>query len=204
MNVKGLKITDILNIDLDTFNNMSESDLRKITSRLVSASNKRIRRLKEHNINSPALRGMGESEKFSTKLNENVSPQQRVNQLRHTFAQMRSFLTSETSTIGGYKKLVKKTKQRIAKELNMSEKTLEQKLNVGKLFDLLHKAQERGIVSSYRGSKGSEQARNIIAEILIDNPDANEDTIMDWLEEQSDKLYEEQEESEDETEESEL
>ena len=204
MNVKGLKITDILNIDLDTFNNMSESDLRKITSRLVSASNKRIRRLKEHNINSPALRGMGESEKFSTKLNENVSPQQRVNQLRHTFAQMRSFLTSETSTIGGYKKLVKKTKQRIAKELNIPEKTLEQKLNVGKLFDLLHKAQERGIVSSYRGSKGSEQARNIIAEILIDNPNANEDTIMDWLEEQSDELYEEQEELEDETEESEL
>lgn len=204
MNVKGLKISDILNIDLDTFNNMSESDLRKITSRLVSASNKRIRRLKEHNINSPALRGMGEKEKFSTKLDNSVPKQQRVNQLRSTFAKMRGFLTSETSTIGGYKKLVKKTKQRIAKELNIPEKTLESKLNVGKLFDLLHKAQERGIVSSYRGSKGSEQARNIIAEILIDNPDANEDTIMDWLEEQTDEWYEEQEELDDETEESEL
>ena len=98
----------------------------------------------------------------------------------------------------------KKRVHEIAKELNIPEKTLEQKLNVGRLFDLLHKAQERGIVSSYRGSKGSEQARNIIAEILIDNPNANEDTIMDWLEEQSDELYEEQEELEDETEESEL
>ena len=147
---------------------------------------------------------MGEQEKFSTKLDKSVSKQQRVNQLRHTFSKMRGFLTSETSTIGGYKKLVKKTKQRIAKELNIPEKTLESKLNVGKLFDLLHKAQERGIVSSYRGSKGSEQARNIIAEILIDNPDANEETIMDWLEEQSDEWYEEQEELDDETEESEL
>ena len=81
MNVKGLSIKDILNIDLDAFNNLSESDLRKITSRLVSASNKRIRRLKEHDINSPALRGMGDMESFSTKLDPNISNQQRVNQL---------------------------------------------------------------------------------------------------------------------------
>ena len=46
MNVKGLKVKDIMNIDLDTFNNLNESELRAITSRLVSASNKRIRRLK--------------------------------------------------------------------------------------------------------------------------------------------------------------
>ena len=80
MNVKGLKVKDILNIDLDAFNNLNESQLRALTSRLVSASNKRIRRLKERDINSPAMRGLGDIEQFSTKLNEDVTPEQRVNQ----------------------------------------------------------------------------------------------------------------------------
>lgn len=207
MNVKGLKITDIMNIDLDTFNRLNESELRAITSRLVSAGNKRIRRLQSKNINAPALQGLGKEKTFSTKLSSEVSKQQRINKLRSEFARARTFLSSETSTIGGYKKFVRKTKQRIANELNMSVKDVDKKLNVGKMFDLLHKAQERGIVSSYRGSKGSEQARNIIAEILIDKPDASEEDIMDWLQEQSDELYEDQEELEefeDDTEEFEL
>lgn len=202
MNVKGLKISDILNIDLDTFNKLNESELRALTSRLVSAGNKRIRRLKEHDINSPALQHLEKG--FSTKLEKDVKAEQRVNKLRSEFSRARSFLTSETSTIGGYKKFVKRTKQRISKELNIPEKEVEKRLNVGKLFDMLHKAQNRGLVSSYRGSKGSLQARNIIAEILIDNPDVNEDRLMDWLEEQSDELYEDQEELEDETEEFDL
>lgn len=207
MNVKGLKITDIMNIDLDSFNRLNESELRAVTSRLVSAGNKRIRRLQSKNINAPALQGLGKEKTFSTKLSSEVSKQQRINKLRSEFARARTFLSSETSTIGGYKKFVRKTKQRIANELNMSVKDVDKKLNVGKMFDLLHKAQERGIVSSYRGSKGSEQARNIIAEILIDKPDASEEDIMDWLQEQSDELYEDQEELEefeDDTEEFEL
>ena len=204
MNVKGLTINDILDIDLDTFNRLNESELRKLTSRLVSAGNKRIRRLKKHNINSPAMQQLGKETTFSTKLPKTTSKQQRVNKLRSEFARARSFLTSETSTIGGYKSFVKRTKKRIAQELGISEKVVDKKLNIGRLFDLLHKAQQRGLVSSYRGSKGSEQARNIIADILIDNPDVDEDTLMDWLEEQSDLLYEDEEELEDETEETEL
>ena len=57
--------------------------------------------------------------------------------------------------------------------MNMSKKSLEEKLGndgVNKLFDLHHWAQEKGYVSSYRGSDGSKQARNVIADILIDNP----------------------------------
>ena len=205
MKVKGLKISDILNIDLDAFNKLNEKELRSLTSRLVSAGNKRIRRLAEHDINSPAMQGLGNEKAFSTKLPSDLSNQQKVNRLRNEFARARSFLTSETSTIGGYKKFVKRTKERLSKELNMPVKTIEKKLNVGKMFDLLHKAQEKGLVSSYRGSKGSAQARNMIAEILIDNPDVNEDTLMDYLEEQYDEWYEDSlEESEDETEEFDL
>ena len=202
MKVKGLKISDIMNIDLDTFNRLNESDLRHITSRLVSAGNKRIRRLQSKDINSPAIQQLGKEKKFSTKLPKGTSIQQRVNKLRSEFARARSFLSAETSTIGGNKRFRERTYERIAKETGVSTKQIKKIGN--KLFDLLHKAQERGLVSSYRGSKGSLQARNVIAEILVDNPNADEDTILNWLDEQVDELYEDQEELEDETEEFDL
>ena len=212
MNVKGLKVKDILNIDLDAFNNLNESELRALTSRLVSASNKRIRRLKERNINSPAVRGMGELEQFSTKLKEDVTPQNRVNQLRHTFAKIRNFMASETSTISGYNKFVKRIKIKIAKDLNMQYEDVDKKLNIGKMFDLLHRAQKEGLISSYRHSEGSLQGRSIITEKVIDNPELSYEDLKKILKEESDLLYEQSEQEknkitediEDETEETEL
>lgn len=209
MNVKGLKVTDILNIDLDTFNNLGESELRAITSRLVSASNKRIRRLKERDINSPAIRGLGEMSQFSTKLNEDTPDEQRVNQLRHTFAKIRNFMTSETSTISGYNKFVKRIKTKLANDLGMTYKDVDKKLNVGKMFDLLHQAQKDGLISSYRHSKGSLQGREIISEQVIDNPELSYEELKKILKEESDIRYKEsekaeQEDIEDETEETEI
>ena len=209
MNVKGLKVKDILNIDLDTFNNLGESELRAITSRLVSASNKRIRRLKERDINSPAIRGLGDIEQFSTKLNEDVTPEQRVNQLRSRFAKIRNFMTSETSTISGYNKFIKRIKTKLAQDLGMTYKDVDKKLNVGKMFDLLHQAQKDGLISSYRHSKGSLQGREIISEQVIDNPELSYEELKKILKEESDIRYKEsekaeQEDIEDETEETEI
>ena len=205
MNVKGLKIYDILNIDLDTFNKLNESQLRAITSRLVSASNKRIRRLEKHNINSPAIQHLGKEKRFSTKLSKDTSRQQRVNKLRSEFSRARSFLTSETSTIKGWQRHVNKVNKRIADELGMKYEDVSKKLDVNRLYDILHKAQNNGWVSSYRGSKGSLHARNVIAEILVENPDVDEDDLMGWLEDQADDFYEDQEDLDyDETEEFDL
>ena len=202
MNVKGLKVKDIMNIDLDTFNNLNESELRAITSRLVSASNKRIRRLKERDINSPAIRGLGEIPQFSTKLNEDVTPQNRVNQLRHTFAKIRNFMTSETSTISGYNKFVKRIKTKLAEDLGMTYEDVDKKLNVGKMFDLLHQA------------KGSMQGREIITEQIIENPELSYSELKEILKLNADIIYKktekeeqkkiEQEDIEDETEETEI
>ena len=209
MNVKGLKVKDILNIDLDAFNNLNESQLRALTSRLVSASNKRIRRLKERDINSPAMRGLGDIEQFSTKLNEDVTPEQRVNQLRSRFAKIRNFMTSETSTISGFNKFVKRIKTKLAEDLGMTYQDVDTKLNIGKMFDLLHQAQKDGLISSYRHSKGSLQGREIITEQVIDNPEMSYEDLKKILKEKKDILYEEsekaeQEDLEDETEETEI
>lgn len=196
MNVKGLKVKDIMNIDLDTFNNLNESELRAITSRLVSASNKRIRRLKERDINSPAIRGLGELSQFSTNLNEDVTPQNRVNQLRHTFAKIRNFMTSETSTISGYNKFVKRIKTKLAADLGMTYEDVDKKLNVGKMFDLFHKAQKDGLISSYRHSAGSLQGREIVTEQILDNPELTYEELKKILKEESDLKYKESEKAE--------
>ena len=200
MNVKGLRITDIMDIDLDAFNRLTESELRHLTSRLVSAGNKRIRRLKAKDINSPALQGLGREMAFSTKLPKGTSRQQRVNKLRAEFSRARSFLTSETSTVSGYKAFAERTKERIASELGMDSKTLGERLDLNRLFDILHKAQERGIISSYRGSQGSIQARAVIADLLIEDPNMDEEELMARLEREADRMYEERELIDDETE----
>ena len=200
MNVKGLKITDIMDIDLDAFNRLTESDLRHLTSRLVSAGNKRIRRLKAKDINSPALQGLGREMAFSTKLPKGTSRQQRVNKLRAEFSRARSFLTSETSTVSGYKAFAERTKERIASELGMDSKTLGERIDLNRLFDILHKAQEKGIISSYRGSQGSVQARAVIADLLIEDPNMDEEELMARIEREADRMYEERELIDDETE----
>ena len=85
VSVSGLSVNDIMEIDLDTFNKLGEKDLRAYTSRLVSASNKRIRRLEKHGIVSPAYSSLGTDVRFSTKLPKGTSKQQRVNALRNEF-----------------------------------------------------------------------------------------------------------------------
>lgn len=193
MKVKGLTISDILDIDLDQFNRLGESDLRHITSRLVSASNKRIRRLEKNNLNTPAYQQLGEAKAFSTKLPKSISRQQRVNRLRNEFARARSFLTSETSTMKGYKDFVDRTESRLASELGIPKSDVHSKLDVNRLFDVLHEAQKQGLVNAYRGSKGSLQARNAITDKLMENPDIDPDELMTWIRERMDEYYEDQE-----------
>ena len=193
MNVKGLKISDILDIGLDEFNKLKESDLRHLTSRLVSASNKRIRRLQKHNLNTPAYQGLGEEKAFSTKLPKGTSRQQRVNRLRAEFSRARNFLASETSTIAGYRSFVDRTEERIARELGISKDVVSREIDVNRMFDILHRAQSEGSVDSYRGSKGSIQGRKFIAEKQLEDQDIDSEDLMSWLDKKMEEYYENRE-----------
>ena len=188
MNVKGLSIKDIMNIDLDTFNSLGERELKQITSRLVSASNKRIRSLESKGINSPSVRALGSKRAFSVRLPKNSDITQRVNKIRTEFARARKFLSSKTSTIKGYKEYVKETKEQIERETGRSLSDVD----VGKVFEILHKAQQSGIVQG-RGSAGSIHAREMIIDMLNDNPNATLDDYLDWLDNQYTEWYEENE-----------
>lgn len=95
INVKGLTIEDILDMDFNDINKLNRKDLSAITSRLVSASNKRIKRFEERGEKPLAMRGIDKN--FSVK-------GKNTNQLRHEFAKMRNFLQFDTSTSKGWNK----------------------------------------------------------------------------------------------------
>ena len=108
--VSGLSINDIMNMDIRKFNKLTEPELRKVVGRLVSASNKRIRRMESAGIETPALRKVNKSGGVFSVRDKNL------NQLRSEFVRAKSFLQSPTSSIKGYKETQKKTIEGLKKQ----------------------------------------------------------------------------------------
>lgn len=119
-NVAGKSINDLLNIDYDTINKMNREDLREVTNRLVSAGNKRLKRMETSGMGelSPAVQNLKEkgTSRFSTA-------RKNLNELRNEFKKVSDFLKSATSSIrktitsAGFNKVRKATYRRIGVEL---------------------------------------------------------------------------------------
>ena len=110
MNLKGLSIKDIMNMEWDDIQKLTRKELSSITSRLVSATNKRIRRLESSDLGeSPALRSIktrtGE-DRLSVKGKSH-------GQLQQVFTEAKHFLGLKTSTISGFNKVIKNIKETI-------------------------------------------------------------------------------------------
>lgn len=98
MELKGLKISDIMNFTWDELNKLSPKELKQVTSRLVSASNKRIRRLEKAKMGewSPAYsKYQRRGSKFSIRGKD-------INQVKHEFKLTKNFLNMKTSTVTGW------------------------------------------------------------------------------------------------------
>ena len=98
INVSGLTIEDILEMDFNDINKLNRKDLSAITSRLVSAGNKRIRRMEqsEKGSTSPIFTNL-QGKKFSVR-------GKNTNQLRQEFANVKNFLEGKTSGIRRWEK----------------------------------------------------------------------------------------------------
>lgn len=103
VDVKGLSIQDIMSTySAEDIKNMDRRDAAKITSRLVSAANKRLRRLKGSEVSSPLTK----TDFFSVKDKD-------VRHIAKEYERLFEFLNKPTSTIKGYKKWRKKIKNEI-------------------------------------------------------------------------------------------
>lgn len=95
----GKSISDIMEMSIDEFLNLSGTEIRQATQRLASAANKRLKRLSSSNVVSPAQMEAEESGgKFSTA-------HKNLLQLQVEFRRVSNFLQSKSSTVTGAKQL---------------------------------------------------------------------------------------------------
>ena len=187
MNVKGLKISDIVSMDWDRLNKLTEKDLRSITNRLVSASNKRIRRLEKttRGTSSFAYQSVQErGRKFSTR-------GKNVNQLKQEFKLAKQFLGYKTSTVKGWKEYRTKVEQRTGyategESLDWSERTWSKYWKVYRRFEETHGGTFK---------KGdSDRIQQMLTEIM-DSSDKRRsaDSFQRMIEDEYEDMYESEE-----------
>lgn len=127
INVTGMSIEDIMNIGAAGISKLNEKDLRALTTRLVSAANKRLARLDKAGINyTPALHSLYTQGKRRFSVTG-----KHLNKLRMEFANVRNFLNDKTSSVQGYKKFAKKFSDLFGLDY---QKTLNKHTKEGKQF----------------------------------------------------------------------
>lgn len=123
IDLTGVTIEQIMNLDID-INKLSRGDLSRVVGRLVSASNKRIRRLAKTEIGrlSPAYQSrMERGGQFSTKDIRKLPQKEQVNAYRNLFGEAKGFLELKTSTSTGWKKV----RNEVATNLNIPKDFLD-------------------------------------------------------------------------------
>lgn len=114
--VSGKSINDIMNIKPKDFNELSFSDLKKLTGRLVSAANKRVRTFQKYGETSPALEKMEKTGGiFSVKGKD-------LNELKIEFFRIKDFLQNKTSVRKEWEKIKKKVKEETGLNKQKSKK----------------------------------------------------------------------------------
>ena len=189
IDVKGLSINDIMNLYIEDVLYLNKKDLARITGRIQSAANKRIKRLREKGVAeySPAIiRSLGDKVKFSIKGKTR-------NEILKEFVSIKRFLNAKTSSLSGFKAYKKRIEANIKQPID-NERMKE-------MFKIFRKYREGNIglfhrINSLMKQKnyGSEQTEKFIAEEL--KKGKNEDDIMKNLDKRLHDIYEKLEEQE--------
>lgn len=176
--VSGMSVQDILNMDIDTFNKLNTSDLRKVVGRLVSAGNKRLRSFERAGESSPATRHVSKSGgAFSTKGKD-------LNALRAEYTRAKNFMQAKTGTRKGWKQVKKETIQGLKKQgVEMTENQFD---DVWKAYEDL---KELSPEVANRGLKYS--VLKDVADMVTDT-DKSADEIATAIHDNLSQIYEEQ------------
>lgn len=174
--VSGKSVEEILDLSLDDFNQLTEKTLRQLTTRLVSAGNKRIKRLEKSNIYSPSYEAIKDSGgKFSVKGKS-------LNELKSEFIRLKNFFGQKTSTVTGAKEVRNTVISNLKKEgVNISE---EQYNRVFRVYEELKRHNPEIANKAFKYRTLSEITRN-------DHPEDIEKMISD-MEKKLNTIYEEE------------
>lgn len=174
MDVKGLSIQDIIDLNIDEVMSMSKSELKKVTSRLVSASNKRLRRLKGDKSKMGKYSPVYRKQQFSVK-------GKNLNEVRKEFASMKRFLTSKTSTLRGWKLYRREVEIRLGGKL---PKNME-----SKYWRVYRKFSEVNYGGLKAVDRGSERMQRYLREQYIDKRVHDEGELLKQAEQELERIY---------------
>ena len=185
--VTGLSIKDIASLDKSTIDHLSRNDLSKVTSRLVSAMNKRIRYLGKNATGrlSPTYqayerrkqKGLGHDGFYSVK---GKDPQQ----LKDLYKQLSKSLNSDVTTVRGWKKHRQDVLDQIGYDFNNDQDREK------KFWELYRKFQEQDpSYKQYRKEISDKVLSYVANEIGSDYTDSEEN--IKKIQDKVDQLYEE-------------
>lgn len=171
-----MNVQDILNLDISEISKMDRKTLAKTVSTLASAGNKRVKRLKNKGIETPALRGL-------EKTGGNLSVKGKdVNALRKEFMRAKTFLTAKTSTFKGYKAVQKEFEERIGGKLTPEQ--------TKRFWSAYNKANERE--PNFLKLYGSSQMQSYIREEIEQNKGLDSTQLAEKAINRINELYEEE------------
>ena len=190
--VSGLSVQDVLRMDPDDFENMAESDVRKLVGRLVSAGNKRLRTFEKRGETSPAYdRAMESGGKFSTK-------GKTLEELQEEFARARAFLKSESGSVRKWNKTKKIWKEMGARIQHKNEKEIIDLTSTKIFWNIFEEMKKRipGIITKRDKSNAIgilKEYSSIVIDEGMDLEALYDDYYMDKIKSDFQAIYEEQE-----------
>ena len=187
MNVKGLSIKDILNMDWSDLNAFTNKELKQITSRLVSAANKRVRRLEGSSLGTSSMAYQSVERRgrmFSVK-------GKNVNQVRNEFKLASNFLKMKTSTVSGWKQYQKDVakKMKSASGIDINKWSDD---NKSKMWKVYRKFEEQHGGEFKKGD--SDRIIQYLMETLDKTETMSEDELLNSINDEWESMYEDQDE----------
>lgn len=183
IDVTGLTINDIINIDYNDINRMSKENIKRIGNRLVSATNKRIRRLEASNVvdYSRAYQQISKrGGQFSIKGKDR-------NQTLETIGEMLHFLRGKTSSVQGAKKFRKDTLER----LGVTQKDIKSgKFNEREFWQTYRKlVDETGGDDAMKNVYGSDVVQLKLRDEMLSKRHKNQDEVFNKMRELLEDAY---------------
>ena len=177
INVNGMTVQDILDMSPHKIYSMSTRDLKAVTSRLVSAGNKRLKRMSTKGISTPATAFIeSHGGKFSVKGKD-------LTATREEFLRIKGFLESETGTIKGYRKWESKVSSTLKQSTGIDYDSLteNQKRTFWKIYSKLEETDRANVY----GAKYSESINTIYDRIKGGLKNEDIDDLVNEITEQN-------------------
>lgn len=158
-----MKLQDILDIDLAEFNRLTNEELKEYTKQMAGATRKRVQRLNQKGVTTPASRELERSGGSITVRGKNQS------QLRSEFMRAKNFLSAKTGSVTGYNEV----KAEFAEAIGLDELTSDQYDNFWRLYDRVKEEYPSFV-------KGSPKEGDDITSIITAELDDEKDVEQIW------------------------